>query len=328
MVGRALALAFAAAATIAPGARASVPPASAPRAPVPAPVPPDLQALEQKALALQPSSERFSATVSIAEKPKVKGPIGGFNHIFGHASSIVTPLITVAGEFSVGPPPAANVTVSFLGLAVSARLIGSTLYTHEPSLARLDGGRPWVEQRGASLAQALGSQSSGPGGSAGEPGTGFEAMAKLIAHAQSTAELGPANVDGLPVTRFKLAVPIAALQKPAHSRRARLRARRERRLFAPLLRVELFLAETGLPVRTSVVVVARHGKGELIEQSDITAINVPVVVQAPPAAETIEAAQLHRLLRRRARRLAAQRRHRGARRIVAVHRGGARKPQK
>ncbi len=193
-------------------------------------------------------------------------------------------------------------------------------------MSRLDGGRPWVQELNTSLAQALGSASNGPGGSTGEPGTGFSAVAKLIAHAQSITELGPANVDGVPVTRFKLAVPIAALQKPAHSRSAHARARRERRLFAPLLRVELFLAETGLPVRTSIVIVARHGKGELIEQSDIPAIDVPVLVQAPPAAETIEAAQLHRLLRRRARRLA--RRHRDGRRVVVVPRGRAGKPRK
>jgi hypothetical protein len=93
------------------------------------------------------------------------------------------------------------------------------------------------------------------------------------------------------------------------------------------LRIELFLAETGLPVRTNVVVVARHGKGELIEQSDITAIDMPVLVQAPPAAETIEAAELHRLLRRRVRRLAA-RHHRGGQRIVVVGRGRVRKAQK
>jgi hypothetical protein len=327
MVGRTLTLALAAAATIAPAAHASVPTPSPPATPVAAAVPLDLQALEQKMLALKPTSERFSASISIAEKPKVKGPIGGFNHIFGHASSVLVPLITLAGEVSLGPPPEASFTASFLGIAISARLIGSTLYTHEPDLSRLDGGRPWVEERNTSLAQALGSQSDGPGGSVGEPGTGFAALAKLIAHAQSIAELGPANVDGQSVTRFKLAVPIAALQKPAHSRKVRVRARHERKLFAPLLRIELFLAETGLHVRTNVVVVARHGKGELIEQSDITAIDVPVLVQAPPAAETIEAAELHRLLRRRARKLAAKR-HRGAQQIVVVRRGRVRKPQK
>jgi hypothetical protein len=327
MAGRTLALALVAAATIVPAAHASAPTPSPPATPVAAAVPLDLQALEQKMLALKPTSERFSASISIAEKPKVKGPIGGFNHVFGHASSVLVPLITLAGEVSLGPPPEASFTASFLGIAISARLIGSTLYTHEPDLSRLDGGRPWVEERNTSLAQALGSQSNGPGGSLGEAGTGFAALGKLIAHAQSIAELGPANVDGQSVTRFKLAVPIAALQKPAHSRRARARARRERKLFAPLLRIDLFLAETGLPVRTSAVVAARHGKGELIEQSDITAIDVPVLVQAPPAAETIEAAELHRLLRRRARRLAAKR-HRGRQQIVVVRRGRVRKPQK
>ncbi len=300
MVGRALALALAAAATIAPGARASAPAASPPPPAPPAAVPPELQALEQKMLALQVSSERFSSTISIAEKPKVKGPIGGFNHIFGHAGSIVTPLITAAGEVSLGPPPAASFTVSFLGITTSARLIGSTLYTHEPALARIDGGRPWVEERDQSIGQALGSSPSAPGVSGGAPAGGFKGLAALVAHASSIAELGPANVDGRPVTRFKLAVPIASLQKPGHSRKARARARRQRKLFAPLLRIELFLAETGLPVRTSLLLVARHGKGELIEQSDITAINVPVLVQAPPAAETIGHAQLARLLRKRA----------------------------
>jgi hypothetical protein len=327
MVGRILMPAVLALAAIAPGAQASTPAALAPAAVAPVAVPPDLQALEQKMLALKPTSERFSASISIAEKPKVKGPVGGFNHIFGHASSVLVPVIALAGEVSLGPPPEASFTASFLGISISGRLIGSTLYTHEPYLSRLDGGRPWVEERGSSLAQALGAQSIGPGGSVGEPATGFTALVKLIAQAQSIAELGPANVDGQPVTRFKLAIPIASLQKPAHSRRARARARRERKLFAPLLHVELFLAETGLPVRTSLVLVARHGKGDLIEQSDITAIDVPVLVQAPPAAETIEAAQLHRLLRRRARRLAAKR-HRGGRRIAAVRRGGAHKPQK
>jgi hypothetical protein len=327
MIGRALTLALAVAATIAPAAHASAPAPSPPLPPVPAAVPPDLQALEQKMLALKPSSERFALSVSVAEKPKVKGPAGGFNHIFGRASSVFVPLLTIAGEVSLGPPPEASFTASILGIAISGRLIGSTLYTNEPYLSRIDGGRPWVEGRDSSLARALGGQSNGPTGSVAEPATGFAALAKLIAHAQSIAELGPANVDGVPVTRFKLAVPFAALQQPARSRKSRALARRERKLFAPVLRVELFLAETGLPVRTSLVLAPRHGKGELIEQSDITAIEVPVTVQAPPAAETITAAELKRLIRRRARRH-ARRRHVRLRRVVAVPRGAPPGPQK
>ncbi len=327
MVGRILMLAVLTLPAIAPGAQASAPAAVVPAAVAPVAVPPDLQALEQKMLALKPTSERFSASISIAENPKVKGPVGGFNHIFGHAGSLLMPLLTVTGEVSLGPPPEASFAASFFGIAISGRLIGSTLYTHEPYVSRLDGGRPWVEERNQSLGHALGSSSLTPGASGGEPGGDFKGLPALIAHARSIAELGPANVDGQPVTRFKLSVPITALDKPGHSRKARRRARIQHKLLEPLLRVELFLAESGLPVRTSIVLIARHGKGEVIAQSDITAIDVPVLVQAPPAAETIEAAQLHRLLRRRARRLAAKR-HRGARRIVAVRRGRAGKPKK
>jgi hypothetical protein len=83
-------------AAIAPGAQASAPAPVAPVAVAPVVVPADLQALEQKMLALKPTSERFSASISIAEKPKVKGPVGGFNHIFGHASSVLVPLLAMA----------------------------------------------------------------------------------------------------------------------------------------------------------------------------------------------------------------------------------------
>ncbi len=323
MVGRAIALALAAVATIAPGARASTSASAPPVALAPATVPPDLQALEQKMLALKPTSERFSASIGVAEEPKVKGPVGGFNHVFGHASSLLVPLLTVAGEVSLGPPPEASFTASFLGIAISGRLIGSTLYTDEPYVSRFDGGRPWVEERNQSLGHALGSSSLAPGASGAESGSDFKGLSALIARARSIAELGPANVDGQPVTRFKLSVPIAAIEQPGRSRKSRRAARIRHKLFEPLLRIELFLAENGLPVRTSIVVIARHGKGEVIAQSDITAIDVPVIVQAPPAAETITAAELKRLMRRHARRLAARRRAHG-RRVVAVRRGKVR----
>jgi hypothetical protein len=326
MIGRIFVPVIAALAAIAPSAQASAP---APVSPAPTPpvtVPSDLQALEQKMLALQLTSERFSVTFSVAETPKVKGPLGGFDHIFGRASSLAVPLITAVGEANFAPPEA-SFTVSFLGITTSVRMIGSTLYTHEPYVARLDGGRPWVEERNKSLAQALGSQPSAPGGSSAEPGDGFKGLVALIAQARSIAELGPATVDGQVVNRFRLSVPIAALQKPGHSRKDRARARLRRKLFDPLLRIELFVAEDGLPVRTNMVVGFRHDKGELIAQSDVTAVNVPVLVQAPPAAETIAAARLHRLLRRRARRLAAKR-HAVGRRIIAVHRGKTPPPKK
>jgi len=308
MVGRIAVLAAVVLATIVLCARASTPAPAfgersamtlrAPR-PAPAPVPPDLQALEQKMLALQLTSERFSTTVSVAETPKVKGPVGGFKHIFGRASSLAIPLATEAGEVSFGTPLQASVDGTAFGIAISARLIGTTLYTREPFISQLDGGRPWVEERNKSLSQALGSEPAGPGGYEGEAGAGLKTLGALIGRARSIAELGPANVDGQAVTRFKLSIPLTALLKPSHSRKQRLRARLQRKLFAPLVSIELFLTETGLPVRTGFVLYIRHDKGELIEQSDVTAIDIPVLVQAPPVAETIGAAQLHRLIHRR-----------------------------
>ncbi len=320
MVGRIVVAALLAFAAIAPAAQPSASAAAPPAAVAPVAVPPDLQALEQKMLALKPTSERFSATVDVAEKPTVKGPVGGFKHIFGHASAIATPLLTLAGEVSFGTPQEASIDGTFLGIPISLRLIGTTLYAREPFIAKLDGGRPWVEERNKSLAEALGSQPAGPGGSGGAPGAGFKSLTALIGRARSIVELGPATIDGQAATGFRLSIPLAALLKRGHSRQDRLRARIQHKLFAPLVRVELFLTETGLPVRTSLILYVRHGKGELIEQSDITAIDVPVLVQAPPAAETITAAELERAVRRHARRVAARRRKHG-RRIVAVRRG-------
>jgi hypothetical protein len=295
MIGRTRIGAILALASIAPGASAS---ASAPPA---AAVPPELQALEQKMLALQLTSERFSGTISFAARPKVTGPLGGFNHVFGHAGAIASPLITAAGEVSFVAPQQASFTVGFLGITISARLVAGTLYVREPFIARLDGGRPWVQEGHKSLAQALGSEPPGASGSSADPAAGFKRLTEVVSRARSIVALGPATVDGQAVSRFKLTIPLAALSKPGHSRAARARGRRQRKLLAPMLRLELFLAEDGLPVRTSLVIRARHGKGEVIEQSDITAIDMPVEVQAPPAAETIARAQLERLMRKRTR---------------------------
>ncbi|HEY1450314.1 MAG TPA: hypothetical protein VGF47_05120 [Solirubrobacteraceae bacterium] len=289
---------------------ATQPPPAPVAATTPVAVPPDLQSLEQKLLALQLSSERFSTTVSVAETPEVKGPVGPFKHIFGRASSVVTALLTASGEVSFAPVQA-SFQVSLFGITMNARLIGSTLYVEEPFVKRLDGGRIWVEERNKSLTQALGSQTSAPGSAVSQPGVEFQRVATLISRAQSIAELGPANVDGQAVTRFKLAVPLAALQQPGHSRQARAVARLQKKLFKPLIHVELLFAESGLPVRTSLTIEPRHHAGAVIEQSDITAVNVPVLVQAPPAGETITAAELHRLLRKRAKRML---------RVISMHR--------
>ncbi len=291
-----------------PGAPAAAA-ASAPPVP-PAAVPPDLGALEQKMLALQLTSERFSLSVSVAGKPGVKGlGGGGVEQIFGRSSRVagavraaalqIVPFLTASGEASF-VPPAMSVEMSLLGLKVDMRLVGTTLYTQDPLIAGLDGGRPWVEERGQTLAKALGSTSPLPGspGPPAQPRAGYAGLVQAIASARSIAEVGSATVDDQATRRFKLSIPLAPLEQRAKSQ-PHAAERMLRKLFDPLARVELYIAEDGLPVRTTVVIGVRHG-GELIVQSDVPAVDIPVSVVAPPAAQTISKATLERLMAKRA----------------------------
>jgi hypothetical protein len=250
-------------------------------------IPPGLQALEQKMLALQLTSERISATVSVASPPAVKGPLHTPGPLFGRTSAVAEPLSTITGEISF-TPPAGVIQESFLGIEVEARLIGTTLYIHEPFLAHLTHGRTWVEQPQGTLQQ----ETSGLGGAGSSDGA-----AKLVAAfgaASKVEELGPETADGLQATAFKATVELAHLGTLSHDQGSLLR-----KLLKPSATLEVLIAEDGLPVRTRIALSFRHGGGELITQSDVLAVNVPVVVTPPPAGETIGEARLKRLLKRR-----------------------------
>jgi hypothetical protein len=290
-IGKASAQAGSSGASATPAATAA-PPAGAPTPPPAVVVPPDLQALEQKMLALQLNSERFSVTLSVATSSVVKGPIGGFKHIFGHASAVAEVLLSVSGEVSL-VPQAASMQVSFLGLKSNVRLIGTTLYVEEPFIKRLDGGRPWVEERNQSLHKVLEEGPAPPGG-VGSSTPGFGRLVETVNAARSIQEIGAATIDSEATTAFKVSVDLTRLPGlTAHQRRALAK------VLKPLATFELFIAEDGLPVRTREILHARHHKGELITQSDTLAINIPVIVQPPPAAQTISEARLKRLLAQR-----------------------------
>jgi hypothetical protein len=261
--------------------------------PAPVVAPADLQALEQRMLALQLTSERVTASLSVSETPKPTGLGGGFGHVFGKSSALTTGLLTMSGEVSFAPQ-AANIQMSFFGLHMNARLLGSTLYIEEPELARLDGGRPWVVMPNQHIGSAVGVGPSADAEGGLEPAASFKSVVETIAHAQSIEEVGPVTVNGRATTEFKLAIPFERLGKLRRSQ-----ARLLHRLFAPVANVELFIAEDGLPVRTRIAFRVRPKKGQLIVQSDVLATDIPVLVEAPPAAETIGEAQLRQLLRKR-----------------------------
>jgi hypothetical protein len=291
-----------------------------------------LRALEQKAAALQLSSERFSETLAIAAKPVVKGSAG--LPVFGRSSSLsalaaragagvgvasdssgerTETLMTITGEAAQSPPQAI-LQISFLGLQFEARLLGTTLYTKAPFLTQGDGGRAWVEEPDKTLQGATGTQgvsgllgAAAPGAASGSPAAGgFAGLIAALNGAREIVATGPATVDGQATTGFKATTELSRLATvPAKQRRSL------DKLFAPRVSIEVLFAEDGLPVRTSIVFPLRHGRGRMIAQSDVLAVNIPVSVQAPLASETITRAQLERIEERKQRR---ERHKRAARR--------------
>jgi hypothetical protein len=301
-----------------------------PPAPAPVVVPAALQALEQKTAALQVTSERFSATIAVAAKPVVKGS-AGLGPLFGRSSRVraavaratraeprsagsgerTETLITLTGEAAQSPPQA-SVQISFLGLHFEARLLGTTLYTKAPFLTQQDGGRAWVEEPDKTLQGTTGLLGAAtPGAASGSAdSSSFGGLIAALNGARSIVATGPSSVDGQVTTGFKATTELSRLATlPAKQRRLL------HKLLAPRVSLEVLFAEDGLPVRTRVVLSLTHHQGQLIAQSDVLAINIPVSVQAPPASETITRAQLERIERRKLRRLRHLRR-----KIVAVHR--------
>ena len=258
-------------------------------------IPPELQALEQKTLQLQLSSVRFSLSETVAGQGAPAGPFAG---LLASAPASLA-LLTATGEESFAPQ-AATFQVNLFGLIkVNGRLIGTTLYIDEPFIAREDHGRPWVVEQHQDLQQAVGVEPAALGGNAGSGATqAFGKLLEMIKNASSIQGLGPMTVDGQPTSVFAGSVDLSKVgNATATARKALLK------LVEPIAHVEVFFAENGLPVRTLIAIVFRpHAgkpRGELIVQSDIPAINVPVVVAAPPASKTITMKQLNKLLKRK-----------------------------
>jgi hypothetical protein len=259
-----------------------------------APLPPELVALERSMLALQVNSESVSASVSFSAPGAPGGPFGRFSRVLARVASSFA-LLSIKGEESY-IPQLARFKGSALGLAYEARLIGNTLYTEEPFIASVDGGRPWVEEPNKGLSQAVGVELQSLGASAGSNATrAFGSMIETLNSSRHVRDIGPYTVDGQATTGFRASVDLAAGRHLSATDRHLLR-----KLGAGHTHLEAFLAADGLPVRTLLRFDVRlpngAGVAELSIQSDIAALQVPVVVEAPPAAKTITGAALKRLL--------------------------------
>jgi hypothetical protein len=294
---------------IAPAARAAE---ASPPTPVPAPVvvPPALQALEQKMAQIRLNSISFSRRLDLGVSTNSAGP----GIAVASAESSKTIVTTTRGVISLSPlAQSTTTTVAELpaneapgGVTGKERRIGVTSYFYDPSIARHDGGRPWVrstrtrqqEELVAELApltalldpmlaglQRPAMASTGP----------FAPLLEELGQALSAQETGPATVDGQQTFAFKVTV------SPAKLLAKLLSSKQGHRLFkhgpSPNLRytLEVWLAPSGLPVRVKTVGTPAEG---LVSQEDILGVEVPAVVEAPPASKTIDQAQLAKIERR------------------------------
>jgi hypothetical protein len=277
------------------------------RASAAAALPPDLVALEQQMAQLQANSVRFSFQEEF-------GVVG----LSGEGAPL---LFILAGGGEAGDsPPEGTVTGGLFGQPEEkTRTIGESVYTYRRQAGEIDGRRPWVRSQRPAKEEAA------PGAGTGlDPGSLLEndhpgaqgTFSKLIAQlngAMTIEESGPATVDGQRVIEFDATLDPAPLL-------AQLRAESKEPLHPlsspfgtnhvggsktpakpappPTLELEVFIAPSGLPVRVRLTLAAEGAT--IAIRVDTLAINIPVDVVPPPIQQTIDAAQLKRIERRRA----------------------------
>lgn len=277
--------------------------------------PPDLVSLEQQMAALKVTSIRFDIQEDL-ELPALGSLLGK-----GGGGSPL--LFVVAGQGVASTAPEELEATAGLGGLPQTRLrvVGGTTYVYRQNAASYDGGRPWI-RRPAEHGEAAPLGSGGPlaGAMPGTQGT-FSGLIEELNGALSITESGPATVDGQRVIEFDAVLNPAQLLEKLGAKTANplegggnplgglgqavaSPGRHGKRPSIASLQLEVFIAPTGLPVRTRVT--AQLEKATVSFRVDTLATGVPVDVQAPPAAKVIDEATLVRIERRREQRRLAR----------------------
>jgi hypothetical protein len=245
-------------------------------------LPPQLQALELKMEQLQLNSERFSRVTQgrITVTNEVNGkPVGRSEHILLDGTEL--------GEASLSP--AAGEAFLDGKHRPSLIAIGPSLYKYEASRKGARRHPPWVRSSNPTASPAayiLPFQGGSPlEVHAGGTGS-FAGLINLLTTSVGPVTLGGAAVvQGQPTTEFTAAVEPRLLIKGL-TREEFANFEKE----APIESLQLFLTESGLPVR---VVSTIRTKGlESVNTTEILALNVPVTVKRPPTRETIARTRL------------------------------------
>jgi hypothetical protein len=324
-------------ATLAVCAALAVPARAAAQAP--AVIPPSLQSLEQKMAQIRFNTARVAIRFGLGDLgPAVSGAeLGtGATGLDSFLTSVTvavrrSPPESISTSRSEGLKLSAGHTLG--GSTSTERMIGKAIYTYKPSVASYDGGRPWVRSKAkpapepgsdsAKLSAVFGSLSpTFAGGSSGGSTGLFSKLIEELGEAQSIQEVGPATVDAQQVTEFTALISLAKLLSPKqlegitksnsslgellspigspkqHEEAKQHNEEAAKKLSETTVVLELFIAPSGLPVRT-ISVLGGRSEGIGVEE-DILALEIPVVVHAPPARETIGEAQLSRLEKKHA----------------------------
>jgi hypothetical protein len=250
------------------------------------PPPPELAPLLQKTSELQISSERFSGEVTLTGRklPRRLKALGGLK-------------TKIAGELDTSPEAAA-ITETVLGRTLQLRLAGGALYIRDASIAKRDGGRPWIKESVGPTGGPFGADPSIGGGSGGASAGGassthFKSEIALVKASTDVRSLGASTIDAQPVTGFAGTLDPRQIEQSVLS--AKLRKAVSKAHAKPSAGFEVFLAANGLPVRSHIVL--SLGGVKLNVTQDVLAIDFPIVAIAPPpAAETISGAELKKIL--------------------------------
>ena len=249
---------------------------------LPAPqIPPELQALETKADALQITSARVSFSTSL--------------HL-GHLSKAAREFARLL-EFKIEgvetfSPPAAALSMTLFGAHVRLRYVGGRAYLFSWEFGRHDGGRPWVELGHGPVGRLFTSAAKVPETST----SGAQRWSKLFTLVNDGIglhEIAPATLYGQPVTGFQEEVEQKAGAEAGASGGAFNGLSAARRP-EPLPRVRptltIYFAASGAPVRVQI----QTGKGHINSTVtvDYPAIDFPYTIPAPPPSHLIAEAKL------------------------------------
>jgi hypothetical protein len=256
------------------GASAAPALASTSATPTVSSIPAAVQPLVAKIEALPVTSERYMVVTHASGTKIVKLPGGKRRRV---SRSVSTSAI---GEASLAPLAAKLYKKGGSG-QLSSVAVGSKVYIYSPS--RKHRGRPWLRLGGVSAATLFpfhGEDNPAVEVDAGGTGTYAELIDLLATANGAVTVAGSAVVDGQQTTVLKATVRPFALIQGATSKEGNELA----------VQLEAFVTETGLPVR---VTRSEHIEGiSVSETTDVLAVNLPVVVKAPPASKTISGAKV------------------------------------